>query len=174
MLFAELDIAVLHKRLQALDAGVLVLGAVDFFNRQVLADRRRLLPHDLGKVILELHRLDPEFVVGPLIIPLQAAAGLQRVLDDLVGFPLCDVRDDHIQIAGHGILGQRENAAGVRFLVFPQRWVVCPDKQKTRVGEVRLLLSVIVPEVEPFFLEGAVFRVNRVVLDFAVKAGLAL
>ena len=50
----------------------------------------------------------------------------------------------------------------------------CPDKQETRVGEVRLLLSVIVPEIEPFFLEGAVFRVNRVVLNFAVKAGLAL
>ena len=63
-------------------------------NKKSLADRRRLLTHDLGKVILELYGLDPELVVGPLIVPLQAAAGFQCVLDDLVGFPPRDVRDD--------------------------------------------------------------------------------
>lgn len=81
MFLAEFDVAILHERLQGLNAGVLVLRAVDLLDGEVLADRRRTLPHDLGEVILELHRLHAELVVGPLVLPLEASARIEGVLD---------------------------------------------------------------------------------------------
>ena len=174
MFLAEFDVAILHERLQGLDACILVLRAVDLLDREILADRCRTLPHDLGEVILELHRLHAELVVGPLVLPLEASARVEGVLNDLIRLALGNVRDHDIEVARLRVLRQCDDGAGVRLLVLAQRWVVRADEEKLRVGEVWLHLALVVPKVKPLFLEGAVLRVDGVILDLAVEGRLTL
>ena len=166
MLFAEFDVAVLNKRLERADAGVLILGGVDLHNREVFPGLGCLLPHDLREVRLELHCLHAEAVVGPVVFPLEPPVGLQHVLNDLVRVSLGHVSDDHVDAAGESVLRQSEDTAGVRPLVLAQARVVGSHKQKPGVREVGRGLAFVVPVVEPLLLKGTARRVDGIVLDF--------
>ena len=174
MLLGELDIPVLDEGLQALDAGVFVLDAVDLLNGEILATLRRPLPHDLGKIILKLNRLDAELVEGLLVLAPEPPGVVQGVVDDLVRLALRYVGDHDVKVARGGVLREADDRRGVALAVLPQRGVVCPDEDELRLGEVRDGLPVVVIVVEPLLGEGAVLGVDGLVLDFGGEGRLAL
>ena len=173
MPLGELEVAVLHEGLQGLDAGVLVLDAVDLLDGEVLADFGGLLPHDLGKVVLKLNRLDAELVEGLLVLPLQTAGRLDRVLNDFVRLALGDVGNHDVHVARRGVLRHGDDRRGVALAVLAEGGVVRRDEQEPRLGEVRGKLPVVVV-VDPLLGKRAVLRVDGLVLDLAAEGRLAL
>ena len=146
---------------------------MDLLDRKVLADLGGLLPHDLGKIILELNRLDAELVEGLLVFTLEPTRRLDRVLNNLVRLPLGDVSDDDVHVARRGVLCYADDRRGVALSVLSEGGVIRRHKEELRVGEVRGELPVVV-EVEPLLGERAILRVYGFVLDLRREARLAL
>ena len=130
VLLGELDIPVLYEGLQALDAGVFVLDAVDLLNGEILATLRRPLPHDLGEVVLKLNRLDAELIEGLLVLAPEPPGVIQGVVDDLVRLPFCYVGDHDVEVARGGVLREADDRRGVALAVLAQRGVVRSDEDE--------------------------------------------
>ena len=174
MFLGKLEITVFDERLQALDAGVFVLDAVDFLDGEILSALRRPLPHDLGKIVLKLNRFDAELVEGLLVLTPEPPGVVQGVVDDLVRLPLRYVGDHDVEVARGGVLRDADDRRGVALAVLPQGGVVRPHEDEPRLGEVRDGLPVIVIVVEPLLGEGAILGVDGLVLDFGGEGRLAL